>query len=261
VIEVAGHTSFKPYPKSTAGRRTVPLPGWLVTILRAHLDRYPLGEADLIFANEVGGALRRTLFRSRIWRPSLVRAGLLGTVVPDGDARSQVCFTRPYRSWRGRRPAWARELRRSRRTPRVVGPRSTMLPGGNADMSMPGRDALRPVGVDPREDLVERQHVAVLLVHIEEVDRTAGLVAVVGALLGDHDAVPVGRRLDHRGTYAARHALAADDQGVDPEVGEQRGQRRAPEREAATFASSPIALRFSLADSRSGTPGSENTPA
>jgi integrase len=39
VIEVAGHTSFKPYPKSTAGRRTVPLPGWLVTILRAHLDR------------------------------------------------------------------------------------------------------------------------------------------------------------------------------------------------------------------------------
>jgi integrase len=86
VIEVAGHTSFKPYPKSTAGRRTVPLPGWLVTILRTHLDRYPLGEADLIFANQAGGALRRTLFRSRIWRPSLVRAGLLGSVVPDGDA-------------------------------------------------------------------------------------------------------------------------------------------------------------------------------
>jgi integrase len=53
--------------------------------LRVHLDRYPLGEADLIFANEVGGALRRTLFRSRIWRPALVRAGLLGSVAPDGD--------------------------------------------------------------------------------------------------------------------------------------------------------------------------------
>lgn len=83
VIEVAGHTSFKAYPKSTAGRRTVPLPGWLVTILRAHLDRHPLGEADLIFGNEVGGALRRTLFRSRVWRPALVRAGQLGTFTPD----------------------------------------------------------------------------------------------------------------------------------------------------------------------------------
>jgi integrase len=56
-----------------------------VTILREHLARHPLGEADLIFANEVGGALRRTLFRSRIWRPALVRAGLLGSVTADGD--------------------------------------------------------------------------------------------------------------------------------------------------------------------------------
>ncbi|WP_219414870.1 tyrosine-type recombinase/integrase [Pseudonocardia nigra] len=85
VIEVSGHTSFKPFPKSVAGRRTVPLPAWLVTIVREHLDRYPLGEGDLIFANEVGGALRRTLFRSRVWRPSLVRAGLLGSVASDGD--------------------------------------------------------------------------------------------------------------------------------------------------------------------------------
>jgi len=84
VIEVAGHTSFKPYPKSTAGRRTVPMPGWLVMMLREHMARYPLGEGDLIFANEVGAALRRTLFRSRVWRPSLVRAGLLGSVAVDG---------------------------------------------------------------------------------------------------------------------------------------------------------------------------------
>lgn len=27
VVEVSGHTSFKPYPKGSAGRRTVPLPG------------------------------------------------------------------------------------------------------------------------------------------------------------------------------------------------------------------------------------------
>jgi integrase len=84
VIEVSGQTSFKPFPKTTAGRRTVPLPGWLVTLLREHLERYPRGEAGLVFANQVGGAYRRTLFRTRVWRPALVRAGLLGLVEPDG---------------------------------------------------------------------------------------------------------------------------------------------------------------------------------
>ena len=80
VVEVAGHTQFKGYPKSTAGRRTIPLPGWLVEILRAHVELYGYGEADLLFANGVGGTHRRTLFRARQWRPSLVRAGLLGSL-------------------------------------------------------------------------------------------------------------------------------------------------------------------------------------
>lgn len=84
VVEVSGHTRFKGYPKSTAGRRTIPLPGWLVEILRAHVEQYGFGEADLLFANGVGGAHRRTLFRTRQWRPSLVRAGLLGSVTQDG---------------------------------------------------------------------------------------------------------------------------------------------------------------------------------
>jgi integrase len=85
VVEVNGNTSMKPFPKSSAGRRTIPLPGWVVTLLRDHLDAYPLGAAGLIFANEVGGALRRGLFRSRVWRPSLVRAGMLGTVTTEGE--------------------------------------------------------------------------------------------------------------------------------------------------------------------------------
>lgn len=85
VIEVSGHTSFKPYPKSTAGRRSVPIPSWLVVLLREHVERYPLGAGDLIFANEVGGALRRTLFRTRVWRPSLVRAGLIGAITANDD--------------------------------------------------------------------------------------------------------------------------------------------------------------------------------
>jgi integrase len=81
VIEISGNTSFKPFPKSTAGRRTVPIPGWLVEIIREHLERWPTELNAPVFANEVGAPLRRTLFRSRIWRPALVRAGFLGAVV------------------------------------------------------------------------------------------------------------------------------------------------------------------------------------
>jgi integrase len=54
-------------------------------LLREHLEHYPRGEAGLVFANQVGGAYRRTLFRTRVWRPALVRAALLGVVEPDGD--------------------------------------------------------------------------------------------------------------------------------------------------------------------------------
>lgn len=85
VIEVNGVTSIKRFPKSSAGRRTIPLPPWVVEQLREHMAAYPLGAADLIFANEAGGALRRSTFRSRVWRPSLVRAGLLGEVLCEDD--------------------------------------------------------------------------------------------------------------------------------------------------------------------------------
>ena len=75
--------NIKPYPKSRAGRRTVPLP----TLVRAHLahqrQQYGLGAHGEVFVNEAGNPLRRGLFRTRIWRPSLVRAGLLGSVVAD----------------------------------------------------------------------------------------------------------------------------------------------------------------------------------
>ncbi|MBF6473712.1 MULTISPECIES: tyrosine-type recombinase/integrase [Nocardia] len=103
VTEVAGHVEFKPFPKSRAGRRTVPLPKWLVAELREYMRTYQRGPHGLIFTNEVGGPLRRTLFRSRVWRPALVRAGLLGEVSEvgagkfeavwmdeDGDVQSEV---------------------------------------------------------------------------------------------------------------------------------------------------------------------------
>jgi hypothetical protein len=62
----------------------VPLPAWLVGMMREHMAGVSPGEGGLVFPNEVGGALRRTLFPTRIWRPSLVRAGLLGNVTGEG---------------------------------------------------------------------------------------------------------------------------------------------------------------------------------
>ncbi|HEX3828054.1 MAG TPA: site-specific integrase [Sporichthyaceae bacterium] len=85
--EVNGFVLIKPYPKSKAGRREVPLPGFVVTALGTHRAKYPTRDGDEIFANEAGGPLRRSMFRSRVWRPALVRAGLLGKVVElDGGA-------------------------------------------------------------------------------------------------------------------------------------------------------------------------------
>lgn len=85
VVEVGGRTEFKPYPKSRAGQRSVPLPGWLVAIIAEHLDRWPAPAQAPVFANAVGAPLRRGLFRTRVWRPALVRAGLLGKVVAGAE--------------------------------------------------------------------------------------------------------------------------------------------------------------------------------
>ena len=57
VVEVAGHTRFKGYPKSTAGRRSSRCPGWLVDILREHTERYGYGEADLLFGTRSGAPI------------------------------------------------------------------------------------------------------------------------------------------------------------------------------------------------------------
>ncbi|MFF0658486.1 tyrosine-type recombinase/integrase [Micromonospora tulbaghiae] len=79
-VEVAGTVTVKPYPKSRAGRRTVPVPDFAVDLLAAHRNAFPSGPRGEVFTNSSAGPLRRTLFRARVWRPSLVRAGLLGDV-------------------------------------------------------------------------------------------------------------------------------------------------------------------------------------
>jgi integrase len=91
-VEVSGHVSDKPYPKSRAGRRVVPLPPFVVGLLAAHRRVYADGRSGMAFTSRSGEALRRGTFRARIWRPSLVRAGLLGMVVEVGKDRFTACW-------------------------------------------------------------------------------------------------------------------------------------------------------------------------
>ncbi|WP_019873983.1 tyrosine-type recombinase/integrase [Sporichthya polymorpha] len=106
-VEVAGTVTAKAYPKSRAGRREVPLPPFAVDALIEHRSRYPAGPAGEVFTNSAGGPVRRTLFRTRVWRPALVRAGLLGGLAqladgtwlgtwsePSGDEQSVIRRTR-----------------------------------------------------------------------------------------------------------------------------------------------------------------------
>jgi len=84
--------------KSDAGRHTIPLPDWLILILQENTARYGPGRARLIFPYQVGMPLRRTLFRSGVWRPTLIKAGLLGTVteleaVTDSGDRYRASWT------------------------------------------------------------------------------------------------------------------------------------------------------------------------
>ena len=91
-IEVAGTVTIKPFPKSRAGRRTVPLPPFVVQALKDHQSRHGEGTAGEVFTNKAGGPVRRTLFRARVWRPALVRAGLLGKVVQEGPEQYKATW-------------------------------------------------------------------------------------------------------------------------------------------------------------------------
>jgi len=61
-------------PKTKAGRRTVPLSGWLVDELKAH--RACTGGDGLVFANGNGRPLNPSNVRRDVWLPLLERAGV-----------------------------------------------------------------------------------------------------------------------------------------------------------------------------------------
>lgn len=60
---------------------------FVVEYLTGYRNAYLPGPAGEVFRNSAGGPLRRTQFRARVWRPALVRAGLLGNVVNTGPYR------------------------------------------------------------------------------------------------------------------------------------------------------------------------------
>ena len=78
VSEVNGHLITGP-PKTAAGVRTIDIPVQLAHELTEHIDRRNLGRPDqLIFADSLGGPIRRSNFRRRILVPALEATGIEG---------------------------------------------------------------------------------------------------------------------------------------------------------------------------------------
>lgn len=65
-------------PKSEAGNRPIPLPGWLCEALANDLVRRPgiVGPRDYLIVNKQGHPVNRDTFRARVVRPALRKAGL-----------------------------------------------------------------------------------------------------------------------------------------------------------------------------------------
>lgn len=78
VAEVRGHHHVGP-PKTSAGRRAVPLPRVVVDALGASPTTLA---GELVFPAPDGGHLRASLFRRRVWQPACLAAGV-GSFVND----------------------------------------------------------------------------------------------------------------------------------------------------------------------------------
>jgi integrase len=75
-VEVRGEL-FRGPPKTRAGNRTVPLPGFVVEAMTDHVERYATpGPDGLVFPGAEGGTLRASQWRNRHWYPAVRQAGL-----------------------------------------------------------------------------------------------------------------------------------------------------------------------------------------
>jgi hypothetical protein len=74
--------------------RSIPLPGFLLEelkALRGNTNPEP-APADLLFTSRSGQPLLRSTFRRQVWRPALVRAGLLGRVTEQEPDKWQAAW-------------------------------------------------------------------------------------------------------------------------------------------------------------------------
>jgi integrase len=77
-VEVRGELQLGP-PKTKAGRRTVPIPGFVVEALVEHLDQFVDRDPDaFVFAGASGGILRPNAWRQRVWNKATRAAGVEG---------------------------------------------------------------------------------------------------------------------------------------------------------------------------------------
>ena len=67
---------LRSYPKTAAGRRTIPLAPTIAAALRDDLDRVPAGPDGQVVLGPDGKWLRRSNFARRVMRPAVERAGL-----------------------------------------------------------------------------------------------------------------------------------------------------------------------------------------
>jgi integrase len=104
VVEARGALHMGP-PKTRASRRTVGLPRFVAEELAAHLAGRDDPEA-FVFTAPLGGPLRVTAFRARVWRPATRASGLDGCTSMTFATRPSRCGSRPVptprRSRRGR---------------------------------------------------------------------------------------------------------------------------------------------------------------
>jgi integrase len=70
-VELSGRLMLRPYPKSRAGRRTVPMPAFVVDALTA-----TEGRTGLVAGTRAGTPLRRSNFRRSVWVPAVEASGL-----------------------------------------------------------------------------------------------------------------------------------------------------------------------------------------
>jgi integrase len=85
LVEVGGHHHSGP-PKTRAGRRSVPLPRFVIDVLTEHVAGLEPGE--LVFPAPDGGPVRASLFRRRFWYPACVAAGF-GELVKDEETGTE----------------------------------------------------------------------------------------------------------------------------------------------------------------------------